>query len=170
MLSASLLRFSVLIHSTQSGVQACTCVTRPKRRNQEHSTQSGEGLRTLLLVCVVRLAFLFGVFLRFLLSLCFFPSRVSLRLFVTFQTVLPCNTFDYVSTFDYMSTCSSAHKAARAHACNMCAIARSRTWHLRSLHQHVTAIGVVLLAFLSQLHRIRCQYTREENVNQGGAA
>jgi hypothetical protein len=37
----------------------------------------------LLLVCAVRLGFLFGVFLWFLLSLCFFPSRVFLCLFVT---------------------------------------------------------------------------------------
>jgi hypothetical protein len=37
----------------------------------------------MLLVCVVRLDFLFGVFLWFLLSLCFFPSSVSLRLFAT---------------------------------------------------------------------------------------
>jgi hypothetical protein len=34
-------------------------------------------------VCVVRRAFLFGMFLWFLLSLCFLPSCVSLFLFVT---------------------------------------------------------------------------------------
>jgi hypothetical protein len=39
----------------------------------------------LLLVCAVRLGFLFRVFLWFLLSLCFFPSRACLRLFVTHQ-------------------------------------------------------------------------------------
>jgi hypothetical protein len=37
----------------------------------------------MLLVCAVRLGFLFGVFLWCLLSQCFFPSRVFLRLFVT---------------------------------------------------------------------------------------